>query len=538
MLSFTTTNTFKIMSVWEYKVITSGKGGFATPALMETFLNQLGKEEWEIVAFRAQPDNLLAFSGLARRSTQRDWTLEDAVAKAAKDEADKLRAEFEAKFKGSGSQGAVHEEKQEVQVSHNPEVDDGLRRVRDTEKDHDPEATEQEGEVDEWDKLQKEDELPTFFEALEPLMRRNQRGSGLSAGVDFLAKKWNISEDDVKGALKECGFSIPDDEDTKPAYVEYDGDLYWVNVNRRGEYWVNTKEKPRPVFRIVQGTAVQPEPEPAVAEVKHIEPIAAKKIAEPKPNHEVVKAEAEQHVESKKEHKNTAEQKPSGKKLPEGQALLDSVKPHMRRNRVGPGWGGSFQFLSRALRCKEADLLEAFNAFNLTPAQSVDTPPNEVELDGHFWWLSKDQRGGTWINAREGVKTTGTSEVAQAPEVVPVVEVKQPVAVKEQAPVLSALRLLLKVTKTGTFSAETGRLAQSLSKSKDELMDALLQAGLKLPAKVKDKPIFVEHAGEIFWINKNAKSEFWLNAKATKFKKPAAAPAKVKKPKAVKRSKA
>ena len=173
MLSFTTTNTFKIMSVWEYKVITSGKGGFATPALMETFLNQLGKEEWEIVAFRAQPDNLLAFSGLARRSTQRDWTLEDAVAKAAKDEADKLRAEFEAKFKGSGSQGAVHEEKQEVQVSHNPEVDDGLRRVRDTEKDHDPEATEQEGEVDEWDKLQKEDELPTFFEALEPLMRRN-----------------------------------------------------------------------------------------------------------------------------------------------------------------------------------------------------------------------------------------------------------------------------------------------------------------------------------------------------------------------------
>ena len=69
-------------------------------------------------------------------------------------------------------------------------------------------------------------------------------------------------------------------------------------------------------------------------------------------------------------------------------------------------------------------------------------------------------------------------------------------------------------------------------------MDALLQAGLKLPAKVKDKPIFVEHAGEIFWINKNAKSEFWLNAKATKFKKPAAAPAKVKKPKAVKRSKA
>jgi len=59
------------MAVWEYKVISSGKGGFATPALLESFLNQLGTDEWEIVEFRGQPDNPLAFSGLARRPTQR-----------------------------------------------------------------------------------------------------------------------------------------------------------------------------------------------------------------------------------------------------------------------------------------------------------------------------------------------------------------------------------------------------------------------------------------------------------------------------------
>ena len=53
------------MSVWEYKVITSGKGGFATPALLETFLNQLGKEEWEILHFQSQPDNALAWRLLA-----------------------------------------------------------------------------------------------------------------------------------------------------------------------------------------------------------------------------------------------------------------------------------------------------------------------------------------------------------------------------------------------------------------------------------------------------------------------------------------
>jgi len=529
------------MSVWEYKVITSGKGGFATPALMETFLNQLGKEEWEIVAFRAQPDNLLAFSGLARRSTQRDWTLEDAIAKAAKDEADKLRAEFEAKFKGVGTQTAIQEEKQEVQVSHNPEQDDGLRRVRDTEKDHDPEATEE--EIDEWDKLQKEDELPTFFEALEPLMRRNQRGAGLSAGVDFLAKKWNISEDDVTGALKECGFTIPEDEDAKPDYVEYDGDLYWVNVNRRGELWVNTKEKPRPVFRIVKGTAVPQEAHAETVVVQPSEaPIQVEKV-EPKSHQDSLKSEEEKRPETKVDNKKQHEQKGSGKKLPEGQALLDSVKPHMRRNRVGPGWGGSFQFLSRALRCKETELFEAFSVFNLVPAQSVDTPPAEVELDGHLWWLSKDQRGGTWINARENVKIPVTTELPQSTEAAPeVTEVKQDIIeerapAKEQAPVLSALRLLLKVTKTGTFSAETGRLASSLSKDKEELMSALRDAGLKLPDKVKDKPIFVEHAGEIFWVNKNAKGEYWLNAKATKFKKPVVAAAKTKKPRVVKKAK-
>src|ERR1035438_4380499 len=72
------------MAVWEYKVISSGKGGFATPALLESFLNQLGTDEWEIVEFRGQPDNPLAFSGLARRPTQRDWTLEDAAAAAAR----------------------------------------------------------------------------------------------------------------------------------------------------------------------------------------------------------------------------------------------------------------------------------------------------------------------------------------------------------------------------------------------------------------------------------------------------------------------
>src|ERR1700761_8297440 len=120
------------MSVWEYKVISSGKGGFATPALLETFLNQLGKDEWEIIRFQSLPDNPLAFTGLARRPTQRDWSIQDAAAAAAKAEADKLRAEFAAKFK-EGASAAAPEEKAETIAADKSEPATDFRKLRDTE---------------------------------------------------------------------------------------------------------------------------------------------------------------------------------------------------------------------------------------------------------------------------------------------------------------------------------------------------------------------------------------------------------------------
>jgi len=141
------------MAVWEYKVISSGKGGFASPALLESFLNQLGTDEWEIVEFRGQPDNPLAFSGLARRPTQRDWTLGDAAAAAAKVEADKLRVEFEAKFKSATATAAAPEAAPEAAGSKEEggRETDGLRRLRDTERDSDPDAPDADASEDDWD---------------------------------------------------------------------------------------------------------------------------------------------------------------------------------------------------------------------------------------------------------------------------------------------------------------------------------------------------------------------------------------------------
>jgi hypothetical protein len=481
------------MAVWEYKVISSGKGGFATPALLESFLNQLGTDEWEIVEFRGQPDNPLAFSGLARRPTQRDWTLGDAAAAAAKVEADKLRVEFEAKFKSATA--AAVQEAAPAETGSKEEggrEQDGLRRLRDTERDSDPDAPDSDTPESDWDKLGDGDELPTFFEAMRPHLRRNQRGPGFSAGVDYLAKKWDISESDVIGALKECGLEIPEDEDAKVNYVEYDGDLFWVNINRRGELWVNTKEKSRPVFRTVKATQVEPEEAQAAP--------GAPRNSEPAPQEEERRP---RRGRENPEHDSSA----PAVELPTGSALLERIRPLMRKSRHEPGGSGSMSFLSRALKCSEATLVDAFVAMGLSPLAAPGDPPVFVQIEDESWWLNKDSRGGVWINAR--------AKRADEPET------PQSAAPDPGAPapgnVFAAVRLLLKETKTGSVAAPVERLAGELGKSVDELLGALTSSGLRVPEKSREKPVFAEHAGEIFWLNLNGKGELWLNAKASKY---------------------
>jgi hypothetical protein len=562
------------MSLWEYKVITSGKGGFATPALLEKFLNDLGRDEWEIVSFHTAPDNFLAFTGLVRRPTQRDWTLEDAAAAAAKAEADKLRAEFEAKFKAANEPARAAEERAPSFLEEKVAPDDGFRKLVDTSHDAEPED-EEEAKADAWDKLvaEEEDELPTFFEAIKPHMRRNQRGPGMSVGVDYLAKKWDQSEEDLKGALAECGFVIPADEDAKPEYLEYDGDLYWINVNRRGELWINTKEKPRPVFRSVKAQRV------AIEEAPKPEPEAKPETGDRKPAAaEAMAGKPETDEPARPSEIRNPKSEISKAPLPEGAELLAKIRPHMRRNRRGPGGSGSTSFLSRALRTNETELKAAFTALGLTLPSSPSDKPVYTEVGNEVWWLNLDSRGGLWINGREkkagevvgaAADTATPAETvpgAAAPEAVPAPEVAPsvhggagslaeggaepipsplgtelppppagaasmtlpvaeenippaaaPFSQPESSNVLGAVRLVLKETKTGAIAGKVERVAEELGKSADEVTNALVGAGLKVPEKPREKPVFVEHAGEIFWFNKNAKGELWVNAKASKF---------------------
>ncbi|MFI5356271.1 MAG: hypothetical protein ACHQ4G_02935 [Opitutales bacterium] len=519
------------MALWEYKVISSGKGGFATPALLEKFLNDIGKEQWEIIEFRTAPDNALAFSGLARRPTQRDWTLEDAAAAAAKVEADKMRAEFEAKFRGATPAAAGPAETQTgAALDEKVAPDDGFRQPIDTSRDQDPEADDEPetGSKEDWDKLVQEDELPTFFEAIRPHMRRNQRGPGTSVGVDYLAKKWGFDEADVVNALKECGFDVPDDEDAKPVYLEYDGDLYWVNINRRGELWINTKEKPQPIFRVVSAQRVTPEEpapksETAAPADAAVEPAAAPtEVKNPRPKGQ-----------------------PQSAPLPAGLELLEKIRPKMRRNRHDAGGSGSTSFLTRAFKCSEADLLAAFAGLGLVLPENPGDKPVFIEIGAELWWLNRDQRGGIWINGREkkaGETAQSASEAepqrpaegatasttvaagepapAAVSDPAPVPAVSQPAPAGSDA-VLAGARLLLKPTRTGGVAAEVTTLAEQTGRSVEDLVAALVAAGLKVPEKPREKPVFVEHAGEIFWFNRNAKDQLWLNAKASKFADPA-----------------
>ncbi|PTY06357.1 hypothetical protein DB347_13085 [Opitutaceae bacterium EW11] len=611
------------MALWEYKVITSGPHGFASPSLLEAHLNALGKDEWEIIHFQTLPNNPLAFHGLARRSTTRDWTPppEVVVSSPAKPPVEaapvvtKPAAAAPAPAKAEPESLVSQIEGKPVE----PSREESLRPMRNTEHDLDPDAEEGEDDWDSWE--EEEDALPTFFEALKPHLRRNQKGPGMSVAVDYLAKRWEQREADLVGALKECGFTIPESEEADPEYFEFEGDLYWVNRNNRGQLFINTREKPRPVFRTAQAKKLSSD-DPAAAE------LVAERQAEKAEIEKRRQEQAERHaakeaakaaaaaareggpaVADQPDAPSSAEeaeaQRAPAAPLPQGTELLEKIRPMMRRNRRGPGYSGSVGYLARALRHSEADLSAALATLGLVPPANQNDKPVNVEIGNGVYWMNKDSRGGIWINGREkreGQRSEGApaeksaeaaaagaapAETAGAPvqagQAEPVVgsgesgaelsarpvepvEPKQPGAEPAQAsegsaavpaasatpvgeketdegkdeltsgeesksgasasaaaptdPALAAVRGLLKPNKRGGgASAPLGSLASETGKSEDELLNGLKAAGLSVPAEADEKPAYFDHAGEAYWLTKDAE-----NGSLTLNVKPARAP--------------
>jgi hypothetical protein len=499
------------MAIWEYKVISSGKGGFASPQLLENFLNELGTDEWEIIDYRAAPDNPLAFTGLARRGSQRDWTLEAEAAAQARDEERRKREEEhrkeEARIEKAAAEAAAE---REAAIADKESGGDGLRAIRDTERDDDPEALADEADgLEDWDELDLEDDLPTLLDAVKPHLRRNQKGIGEAAAVDYLAKRWDQEPADVLGALEECGFEVPESEDDDPVYFDFEGDLFWLNRNNRGQLFLNVREKPRPRFKTAKGKKLA-EDDPAAEDVRS--------------EHQAERAKRKQ-VEEERAARKAAREAEAAKPadpLPAGMALLDLIKTKMRRNRRGPGMSGSVSFLSKAFKHDSETLIEALQAIGLSAADDKDAKPNFVEHGDDLFWMKQDGRGGAWINCREKDKDKAKSNSADSEDVDPSAEPKK----SEDAPgekitfapgpnAIPSLRLLLKPKSRGTgVSAELGTLADALKKPAVEILEVLVNAGLNVPESAEEKPNFIELGSEILWLNRNAKDDaLWLNAK-------------------------
>ncbi len=464
------------MALWEYKVITSGKGGFATATMLETYLNQLGKDEWEIIDFRTDAVNSLVFNGLARRPTLRDWTLEAAIAAAAKAETDKLRVELMNKqYAGDAAASADAQPGGAAASAAAPGSPDSLRSLRDTDRDGDPEALADEAShgADDWSNLDTyADDLPTFFDALKPHLRKNQNAPGMSVALNYLAKRWEQPEADLMGAMKECGFDIPETEDAAPVFLEYEGDLFWVNRNNRGLYFLNTREKPRPKFRVVAGKPLgTDDPVHAALAEEHAAELAEKakraaELAEREAEAAARRAEREAQrlaAEAARREQQAAAQAareaareaaraaaaanaanaPAGSEpavpvegeggftpsaggaevsatdqatLPQGEALLDAIRPQMRRNRNGPGYSGSTTYLAKAFKQTEAAFEAAFAALDLVPPVAGEKP-RLVIIGVYVYWVTKDGRGVTWINGRQAsAKELAAAAGPAAPE--------------------------------------------------------------------------------------------------------------------------
>jgi len=440
-----------IMAIWEYKVISSGKGGFATPLLMENFLNQLGKDEWEIIEFRPAPDNPLAFQGLARRGMQREWNLEAAAAAKARADEERRRAEERAQREAE-IEGRTYEPPKPPATFAEPERDESLRRLRDTELDDDPEALAEEaaaGPSDDWDEWPEEDELPTLFDAIKPHLRRNQRGLGQAVAIDYLAKRWNQEDRDIIGALEECGFTVPDNEDLPPEYFEFEGDLYWLNCNARGQLFLNVREKPRPVFKVTPLRKLDPD-DPASAELAAEHEAERQQEAERKAQQAAKDAEREAQRQAAREAREakvaakaaakTEELPPPPAELPGGEKLIALLLPRMRRNRRGPGVSGSVSFLAKALQQSEEALVAALAAVGLTVPVEANTKSDPVTVGEQTYWLNRDNRDGIWINGREGVAPTDKSAPATTDdEAQPEEEPKSDKAATGEAPVAMSL---------------------------------------------------------------------------------------------------
>jgi hypothetical protein len=459
------------MANWEYKVLSGGKMGLGSMAMLEQFLNELGQQQWEVISWQTDPETPLKFTGLARRPIVRDIAPGEMPAAMDKE--------------------AIAAAKEEAEREREAWVETLAR-----EREFYAKSIEEEGSQEDED--DESDLASALIDRIRPMMKRNQRGPGAAGSVTYLAKKLDKAEEDLIGALAEAGLELEDDEtDSKP--LEHGSEMLWLNSNSRGEVWINSMPKSR--YR-------RPQPR--------------KQAEDSRP------AGSEQPADGGAPRESAAQQPAP---LPEGTALLARLRPMMRRNRGGRGLSGSLPFLSRALRQSEESLAAALATLGLALPEDPNAEPAPVEIEGHEYFLNKNEKGQVWINARE----KGAADAGLAAETAPAAASESPPVLNESpasevAPAATASRAdvsaesvlelalpqLAKAGRSATAASKVADVAGALGVPQATLIDALVDAGLTVPIEAGEKPVFAEAEGSRFWLSRGEDETLSLNAKPSR----------------------
>lgn len=506
------------MSLWEYKLLSSKQTPFANLSVLESFLNALGKDQWEIISWRTAAENPLEFEALARRPAYKEWYLEGPLP-------------------------------QPVAPPPSRKKDDNLREIVLPE--------DAAGEEDEsiWEEDDDDEAPENIFAAVKPFLRRTPQGNASAASLEILAEKFGVEERDLLNAFAEEGLRTPAGSGQRSEPVEHEGVLFWLNRNQRGQTWVNAKPKPRE----------QPRPEPTVTDSE-----VPAEAAEPAANPEVAATESPETPAERAER-----------------TILDRIRPMMRRNKRGQGFSGSLDYLCRALKVEAAELVAQIEALGVKLPATADERLDAVAVGRFEWYFNRASNGQVWINGREKrpdrpqqpaapSEDAGTqapvegSEIPPAPqaesamtepsgEIPPAAEAAAPALPEntpEPAPTepadaaptnvevaessqeeplveddsevsaapstgspedlawLGSLRAHLRKARRGTgLSGEIGLLADVLNEPRLPIMERLVRCGLAVPEHPEASETPVEHDGQLFWLSRNAEEELLLNVK-------------------------